>query len=162
VRSFSAANAGNLVSSLGFYALLLCNVLILTGVWGWSTLHAGLALTPGPLTAAVLAPLAGRISDRYGQRVVAAPGGLCSPAGTSPRFRCSSRPGGPWRRPGRRPACARWRSGGSGPGTSRTSTPARVLRRSQPLPPPSRWSDRRTPFGHLELDSATRRRRGRR
>jgi NTE family protein len=83
VRSFSAANAGNLVFSLGFYALLLCNVLFLTGVWAWSTLHAGLALTPGPLTAAVLAPFAGRISDRYGQRVVAAPGGLLFAAGAA-------------------------------------------------------------------------------
>ena len=46
----------------------------LTGVWHYSSLRAGLALTPGPLMAALAAPLGGRLSDRYGQRVVAVPG----------------------------------------------------------------------------------------
>ena len=55
VRSFAAANAGVFLFSLGFYAVLLCNVLFLTQVWEWSTLRAGLAITPAPLTAAVFA-----------------------------------------------------------------------------------------------------------
>jgi EmrB/QacA subfamily drug resistance transporter len=76
VRSFSVANAGGFVFAAGFYALLLCNVLFLTGVWHYSILHAGLALTPGPIMAALAAPIGGRLSDRYGQRVVAVPGGL--------------------------------------------------------------------------------------
>ena len=76
VRSFAVANAGVFAFSMGFYALLLGNVLFLTGVVGWSVLHAGVALTPGPLMAAVSAPLGGRIADRYGQRVVAVPGGV--------------------------------------------------------------------------------------
>jgi EmrB/QacA subfamily drug resistance transporter len=81
VRSFAVANVGVLLFSLGFYALLLANVLFLTGVWGWSVLHAGVALTPGPLMAAVAAPVGGRLSDRFGQRVVALPGGLLFAAG---------------------------------------------------------------------------------
>jgi EmrB/QacA subfamily drug resistance transporter len=76
VRSFAVANAGSFAFALGFYALLLCNVLFLTGVWGYSTLRAGIGLTPGPLMAALAAPVGGRLSDRFGQRVVAAPGGL--------------------------------------------------------------------------------------
>src|SRR5215210_4636274 len=76
VRSFAVANAGMFVFSLGFYALLLLNVLFLTGVWGYSVLEAGFALTPGPLMAAVGAPIGGRLADRFGQRVVALPGGL--------------------------------------------------------------------------------------
>jgi EmrB/QacA subfamily drug resistance transporter len=76
VRSFAVATSGVALFSLGFYALLLGNVLFLTQVWGWSVLTAGFALTPGPLTAAVFAPLGGRLSDRFGQRVVALPGGL--------------------------------------------------------------------------------------
>ena len=76
VRSFAVANAGVFVFSAGFYALLLCNVLFLTGVWHYSVLRAGVALTPGPLMAAVSAPIGGRLSDRFGQRVVAVPGGL--------------------------------------------------------------------------------------
>jgi len=81
VRSFAVANAGGFVFSLGFYALLLCNVLFLTGVWGYSILKAGVALTPGPLTAAIAAPVGGRLADRFGQRVVAVPGGLLFAAG---------------------------------------------------------------------------------
>jgi EmrB/QacA subfamily drug resistance transporter len=81
VRSFAVANAGGFVFSLGFYALLLCNVLFLTGVWGYSILEAGFAITPGPLLAAVAAPIGGRLSDRFGQRVVAVPGGLLFAAG---------------------------------------------------------------------------------
>jgi EmrB/QacA subfamily drug resistance transporter len=81
VRSFAVANAGGFVFALGFYALLLCNVLFLTGVWGYSILKAGIALTPGPLMAAVAAPLGGRLSDRFGQRAVAIPGGLIFAAG---------------------------------------------------------------------------------
>ncbi len=81
VRSFAVANAGGFVFSLGFYALLLCNVLFLTSVWGYSILRAGVALTPGPLMAAVTAPIGGRLSDRFGQRVVAVPGALLFGAG---------------------------------------------------------------------------------
>jgi len=66
---------------MGFFALLLCNVLFLTGVWHYSILRAGLALTPGPLMAAVAAPIGGRLSDRFGQRVVAVPGSLLFGAG---------------------------------------------------------------------------------
>jgi MFS family permease len=81
VRSFAIANAGGFVFALGFYALLLSNVLFLTGVWGYSILKTGVALTPGPLAAAVAAPIGGRLSDRFGQRLVAVPGGLIFAAG---------------------------------------------------------------------------------
>jgi EmrB/QacA subfamily drug resistance transporter len=81
VRSFAVANAGGFVFALGFYALLLSNVLFLTGVWGYSIVKAGVALTPGPLMAAIAAPIGGRLSDRFGQRVVAVPGGLIFAAG---------------------------------------------------------------------------------
>src|SRR3954447_21709875 len=75
VRSFAVACAGLFLFSLGFYAVLLANILFLTGVWGYSTLHAGIAVTPGPLMAALSSALAGRAIDRFGQRVAAVPGG---------------------------------------------------------------------------------------
>ena len=76
VRSFAVANAGGFVFALGFFAYLLCGVLFLTGVWHYSILEAGFALTPGPLMAALTAPVGGRLSDRFGQRVVAVPGSV--------------------------------------------------------------------------------------
>ena len=47
VRAFRAAIVGYLVFSAAFYALLLANVLFLTGVWHYAVLTAGLAVTPG-------------------------------------------------------------------------------------------------------------------
>jgi EmrB/QacA subfamily drug resistance transporter len=77
VRSFATACAGVGVFAMGFYAVLLANILFLTSVWGYSTLKAGFAVTPGPLMAAASSALAGRVIDRYGSRVSALPGGLC-------------------------------------------------------------------------------------
>jgi MFS family permease len=76
VRSFAVANAGGFVFALGFFAYLLCGVLFLTGIWHYSILKAGFALTPGPLMAALTAPVGGWLSDRFGQRVVAVPGSV--------------------------------------------------------------------------------------
>src|SRR4051812_25677529 len=80
VRSFAVACAGLFLFSLGFYAVLLANILFLTGVWGYSVLHAGVAVTPGPLMAAASSALAGRGVGRYRPRVAAAAGGLSFPA----------------------------------------------------------------------------------
>jgi EmrB/QacA subfamily drug resistance transporter len=82
VRSFTVANAGALFFATGFFALLLCNVLFLTTIWHYSVLGAGAALTPGPIAAAGMAPLAGRLADRFGQRVIAVPGSLLFAAGS--------------------------------------------------------------------------------
>ncbi len=81
VRSFAVANAGVFLFALGFYAVLLANILFLTGVWHWSVLKAGVAVTPGPLMATLAGAAGGRLADRYGQRVVALPGGLLFAAG---------------------------------------------------------------------------------
>ena len=80
-RSFAVAVTGLMVFSVGFYALLLGNILFLTRVWEYSIVTAGFAVTPGPLLAAASSVVGGRLSDRIGQRPVAVAGGLFFAAG---------------------------------------------------------------------------------
>jgi EmrB/QacA subfamily drug resistance transporter len=81
VGNFSVANAGGFGFSVGFYALLLGNVLFLTGSWHYDVFVAGIALTPGAIMATLSAPFAGRLIDRFGARATAFPGGLLFAAG---------------------------------------------------------------------------------
>ena len=81
VRSFALGNLAAAVFFAGFGAMLLSGVLLLTEVWGYSALKAGLALSPGPLMAAIFAIPSGRLGGRIGQRPVAAAGGLTFAAG---------------------------------------------------------------------------------
>jgi EmrB/QacA subfamily drug resistance transporter len=74
VSSFSYATAGTLLYGAAFYGQILCNVLFLNGVWGYSILLTAVAILPSPLVAAAVAPVAGRLADRYGYRWVVAPG----------------------------------------------------------------------------------------
>jgi EmrB/QacA subfamily drug resistance transporter len=69
-RSFSVANAAVVLYAMGFYAMLLGNVLFLTGVWHYTILRAGLAITPGPLVVAAVSGPAGRVAARVGFRAV--------------------------------------------------------------------------------------------
>jgi NTE family protein len=80
-RSLAVANVLTLVGAAGFYAYVLCNVLFLTSVWGYTVLQAGLAITPGPFIAAAVAGPAGRLADRIGARWVLFGGGLIWAAG---------------------------------------------------------------------------------
>src|ERR1019366_8113303 len=67
-RSFTVANAAALLYAMGFFAMLLGNILFLTSVWHYSILRAGLAVTPGPLVVAVVSGPAGKMAGRYGFR----------------------------------------------------------------------------------------------
>jgi MFS family permease len=66
---------------MGFFAMFLCSALFLTNVWGYSTIEAGLAIAPGPAMAGIAGALAGRLADRWGQRVLLVPGQLIFAAG---------------------------------------------------------------------------------
>jgi NTE family protein len=75
-RTFASANGMTIVAAAGFYGYTLSNVLFLTGVWRYSVLQAGLALTPGPFVAAAIAGPTSRIVQRVGPRPVLVAGGL--------------------------------------------------------------------------------------
>jgi EmrB/QacA subfamily drug resistance transporter len=62
------ANVATLLFSVAFFGLVLANIIFLQSVWHYSVLRAALAVTPGPFTAALVAPVAGRIADTRGHR----------------------------------------------------------------------------------------------
>ncbi|MBK8295422.1 MAG: DHA2 family efflux MFS transporter permease subunit [Solirubrobacterales bacterium] len=76
IRTFSVSNSATVLAAAGFYGYTLVNVLFLTGVWQYSILEAGLAITPGPFVAAAVAGPTSRMAQRYGHRPVLVAGGL--------------------------------------------------------------------------------------
>jgi len=76
IRTFSVANAMTLIGAAGFYGYTLANVLFLTGVWRYSVLQAGLALTIGPVVAVAVAGPTSRLVQHIGARLVLVVGGL--------------------------------------------------------------------------------------
>lgn len=80
-RTFSTANAATLVYALAFFPMLLGNILFLTGVWEYSIMRAGLAVTPGPVVVAIVAGPAGKLAARAGFRWILLAGSLCMAAG---------------------------------------------------------------------------------
>jgi EmrB/QacA subfamily drug resistance transporter len=80
-RTVALANAATFLYAVGFFGMLLANVLFLTSVWHYSTLAAGLAITPGPLVVAALSGPSGRLAGRVGYGPVLVAGGLTFAAG---------------------------------------------------------------------------------
>lgn len=80
-RTFTTANASTLVYALAFFPMLLGNILFLTGVWDYSIMRAGLAVTPGPLVVAVVAGPAGKLAGRIGFRPLLMAGAGCMALG---------------------------------------------------------------------------------
>lgn len=76
LRNFRWANAGVLVFGLAFSAMFFGSILFLTQVWQWSTLEAGLGVSPGPILAGALTPWAGKLAGRFGQRPLIVTGGV--------------------------------------------------------------------------------------
>jgi EmrB/QacA subfamily drug resistance transporter len=74
--AFALSALSTLLFFAAFAVLLLANVLFLTDVWQYSVTKAGLAFFPGPLIAAIVAALSGRLGGRYGSARVGASGGI--------------------------------------------------------------------------------------
>jgi EmrB/QacA subfamily drug resistance transporter len=76
-RAFSIANLATLAYAMGFFCVLLGNILFLTEVWHYPIVRAGMAVTPGPLVVAVVSGFAGKAAARFGFRAVLVPGSAC-------------------------------------------------------------------------------------
>jgi EmrB/QacA subfamily drug resistance transporter len=81
-RTFALANLASLIYGAVLFSWLLVGVLFVTQAWGYSPLQAGLAVTPGALTAAVVALRCGPLVARVGPRPVVV-GGLLTIAATA-------------------------------------------------------------------------------
>ena len=69
-------NLAMLVFGTAFAALFFGSILFLTDVWGWSVLQAGFGVAPGPVVVGLLAPRAGKLAGRIGQRPILIAGGV--------------------------------------------------------------------------------------
>ncbi|MGA9276153.1 MFS transporter, partial [Ilumatobacter sp.] len=76
ISNFRWANLSMLVFGAAFSALFFGSILFLTEVWGWSILQAGFGVAPGPLLVGLIAPRAGNLAGRIGQRPLLLVGGL--------------------------------------------------------------------------------------
>jgi EmrB/QacA subfamily drug resistance transporter len=73
-RAFSGGTVALFLFFIGFSVFLLSVVLFLQDEWHYSVVRSGLAIAPGPATAAVLAVSAGRIRARFGRVIPAMTG----------------------------------------------------------------------------------------
>jgi len=73
-RVFLSANVSLILSFLALFAVSFMLPFYLEELRGYSTLQAGLLLTPLPLTIAVIAPFSGIMADRIGTRWLASAG----------------------------------------------------------------------------------------
>ena len=81
IRSLSVANGLMVLAAAAYFGVILNNVLFLTTVWGWSILDAGLAMTHGPIVAAIVAGPVGRLAARVDARLLILTGGTVWAAG---------------------------------------------------------------------------------
>lgn len=75
IQNFRWANIAMIVFGTAFSALFFGSILFLTDVWGWSVLAAGFGIAPGPAIVAIVAPRAGKLAGRIGQRPILIAGG---------------------------------------------------------------------------------------
>jgi EmrB/QacA subfamily drug resistance transporter len=75
IGNFRWANLAMLLFGTAFAALFFGSILFLTDVWGWSVLQAGFGVAPGPVVVGLVAPRAGKLAGRIGQRPLLIAGG---------------------------------------------------------------------------------------
>ena len=74
IRLFAAGNLASFLNSLAFSCGPFLRSLYLQLILGYSALKAGVLLIPMEIVVLVLSPISGRLSDRYGSRVLSSVG----------------------------------------------------------------------------------------
>jgi EmrB/QacA subfamily drug resistance transporter len=74
IRSFAAGNLANFLNSLAFSCGPFLRSLYLQLILGYSALKAGVLLIPMEIVIFFISPISGRLSDRYGSRVLSSLG----------------------------------------------------------------------------------------
>jgi EmrB/QacA subfamily drug resistance transporter len=69
-RTYRLSLAVSSLVTMSMMANLVMQAQFLENAWNYSTLRAGLAVTPLPVLAGITAPFAGRLASRYGHRLV--------------------------------------------------------------------------------------------
>lgn len=82
-RALRATTLTSVGYGAGLFTTMLLGVLFLVDVWGYSSLEAGLAMTPAALTTAVVGVGVSRLSDRVTARAMAVTGSLVVAATTT-------------------------------------------------------------------------------
>ncbi len=76
IPNFTWGNLAMLAFGIAFSAMFFGSILFLTEVWHWSILEAGFGVAPGPALVAFVAPRAGTLAGRIGQRPILVAGGI--------------------------------------------------------------------------------------
>ena len=83
IPSFKVVTSASVLLSSSTSATWFLYPLFLSDVWQYSNLEIGLAMTPGPVTLVLCAPIAGKLVDRYGYRELLILGGTLATLGTA-------------------------------------------------------------------------------
>lgn len=81
LRSYWVANVATVFFAFAFFGWLVPLPTLIQNVWGWSVLRTGFAIAPGPFLAFFIAPPAGRLADRIGNRWILVACGLSGAIG---------------------------------------------------------------------------------
>ncbi|MFP3588713.1 DHA2 family efflux MFS transporter permease subunit [Paraburkholderia sp. SIMBA_055] len=66
--TYTAANLATLTFGIAFAMMFFAFFFYMTGIWHFDSVHAGLAIIPGPLIVIPVAIVTGRLAGRYGHR----------------------------------------------------------------------------------------------
>ncbi len=83
VPTFTVTTAASALLATSTSATWFLYPLFVTEVWDYSIIQVGLAMTPGPLVLVAMAPIAGRLADRHGYRLLLVVGATLATLGTA-------------------------------------------------------------------------------